>query len=320
MRQLGKTAILAASLALAATTANADEFIRMVSGPAGGSWYPLGAKISEVLGKEVSGIATSNGPGGGVGNLLDVNKREAEIGWSYAHTSYNGFKGQGKFNKAQPNIRHLATLYPGAFQTAVPRDSDITSYADLKNKNISPGLAKWSGFAAAELLLSYYGISMDGIKKAGGTVHHVSYNDSVGLMKDGHIDAFMAMTSVPQASLIDLNFNPGVRFLGVESEIMSKFMSDNPGYIKTVIPATAYENMAADVPTLGVVTILVVNKDLPENIVYDITKTLWDNHGEFVKVKKVWNDVKLENALLGAAVPIHPGAQRYYDEQGVKQQ
>ena len=159
---------------------------------------------------------------------------------------------------------------------------------------------------------------MDGIKSAGGTVHHVSYSDSVGLMKDGHIDAFIAMTSVPQASLIDLNFNPGVRFLGVEPEIMSKFMTENPGYIETVIPTSAYENMDTDVPTLGVVTILVVNKDVPEDIVYNITKTLWDNHGEFAKVKKVWNDVKLENALLGSAVPVHPGAQRYYDEQGVE--
>ena len=318
MRQLGKTAVVAASLVLAATTAGADEFIRMVSGPAGGSWYPLSAKISEVLGKQVPGIATSSGPGGGVGNLLDVNKREAEIGWSYAHTSYNGFTGKGKFNKAQDNIRHLATLYPAAVQTAVPRDSSIKSYADLQGKNISPGLAKWSGYAAAELLLGYYGITMDGIKSAGGTVHHVSYSDSVGLMKDGHIDAFIAMTSVPQASFIDLNFNPGVRFLGVEPEVLSKFMTDNPGYIKTVIPATAYENMDADVPTLGVVTILVVNKDVPDDIVYNITRTLWGNHDEFAKVKKVWNDVKLENALLGAAVPVHPGAQRYYDEQGVK--
>lgn len=303
---------------MAATTANADEFIRMVSGPAGGSWYPLGAKISEVLGKEVQGIATSNGPGGGVGNVLDVNKREAEIGWSYAHTAYNGFKGQGKFNKAQENIRYFATLYPGALQTAVPRDSDIKSYADLKGKNISPGLAKWSGYAATELLLKYYGITMDGIKGAGGTVHHVSYSDSVGLMKDGHIDAFMGLTSVPQASFIDLNFNPGVRFLGVDPEIMSKFMKENPGYIETVIPTTAYENMEADVPTLGVVTILVVNKEVPDDIVYNMAKALWDNHAEFAKVKKVWNSVKLENALLGASVPIHPGAQRYYDEQGVE--
>ncbi|MEE9251115.1 MAG: TAXI family TRAP transporter solute-binding subunit, partial [Alphaproteobacteria bacterium] len=87
---------LALVLALG-TAANAETFVRMVSGPAGGSWYPLGAKIAEILGREVPGIATSNGPGAGVGNVKDVNKGEAEIGWSYAHTAYNGYSGGGKF-------------------------------------------------------------------------------------------------------------------------------------------------------------------------------------------------------------------------------
>ena len=322
MKTISRILSFAAPLALGVTlaaSAQADTFVRMVSGPAGGSWYPLGAKISEVLGKTVPGIATSNGPGGGVSNVQDVNKGEAEIGWSYAHTAYNGFNGQGKFSKPQENIRYLATLYPAALQTVVPKDSKVESYAELKDKNISPGKAKWSGYAATELLLTYYGYSVEDVRKNGGTVHNVSYSDSVALMKDGHIEAFMALTSVPQASLIDLNFNPGVRFLSVDDEVRKKFLADNPGYIDTVIPQSAYENLPGDVQTLGVVTVLVVNKDLPEDIVYQMTKSLWDNHGEFVKVKDVWNSVKLENGLLGASVPIHPGAKKFYDEVGVQQ-
>ena len=318
MQKLFKIAVAAAPLVLFSSAVSGEQFVRMVSGPAGGSWYPLGAKISEVLGKNVPGIATSNGPGGGVSNVLDVNKGEAEIGWSYAHTAYNGFQGQGKFKKTQQNVRHFATLYPAGLQTAVPRSSKIMSYGDLGDKNISPGLTKWSGYAATELLLKYYDISIDGIKNAGGTVHHVSYKDSVALMKDGHIDAFMGLTSVPQASFLDLNFKPGVRFLPVDGDVMDKFLNDNPGYIRAVIPTTAYEGIEQDVPTLGVVTILLVHKDLPDDVVYSMAKALWDNHGEFVKVKKVWNTVTLENGLLGASLPIHPGAQRYYDEMGVK--
>ncbi len=263
MYNIVKVLIATAAVLAFASAAQAEQFVRMVSGPAGGSWYPLGAKISEVLGKNVAGIATSNGPGGGVSNVLDVNKGEAEMGWSYAHTAYNGSQGQGKFSKAQNNVRHFATLYPAGLQTAVPRSSAIRSYGDLKDKNISPGLTKWSGYAATELLLKYYGLTMGGIKQAGGTVHHVSYSDSVGLMKDGHIDAFMGLTSIPQASFLDLNFKPGVRFLPVEAGVMAKFLAENPGYIETVIPTTAYDGIEQDVPTLGVVTILIVHKDLP---------------------------------------------------------
>ena len=306
---------LAASIA---TAAQAETFVRMVSGPAGGSWYPLGAKIAEVLGKEVPGIATSNGPGGGVGNIKDVNKAEAEIGWSYAHTAYNGFSGRGKFGGAQPNVRHFATLYPAAFQTLVPKSSQIQSYRDMKDKSLSPGKKTYSGYAAAEIVFQQYGLTFDQVKESGGTIHHVGYSDSVSLMKDGHVDVFIALTSVPQASLIDLDFNPGVRFIGIEDDVMGKILSENPGYLSTVIPKSAYKGMTDDVPTLGVVTVLVVNKDLPDDVVYNMAKALWDNHGEFVKVKDIWKSVRLEDALRGAAIPVHPGAQRYYDEQGVK--
>ena len=98
---------------------------------------------------------------------------------------------------------------------------------------------------------------------------------------------------------------------------MDEILKENPGYLNTVIPTDAYKGTTADVATLGVVTVLVVNKDVPDDVAYNMAKALWDNHGEFVKVKDIWNSVKLEDALRGAAIPVHPGAQRYYDEKGV---
>jgi TRAP transporter TAXI family solute receptor len=307
-----------AVVGLVSTAASAETFVRIVSGPSGGSWYPLGAKMAEIFQKQVPGISVSNGPGGGVGNVLDVNKSEAEIGWSYGHTAYDGFKGSPPtFKKTNPNVRHLATLYPAGLQTAVPASSDIRSYAELKDKNLSPGKTKWSGYAAAKMVFAKYGFTVEDVKKSGGTVHHVGYSDSVSLMKDGHIDAFTALTSVPQASLLDLEFSPGIRLLPVDKEILDGILESNPGYIRMEVTNEHYKSLKEAVPTLGAVTILVINKDVPEDVAYNITKALWANHGEFVKVKGVWKGVKLENALLGAATPVHPGAKRYYDEVGV---
>lgn len=317
MNRFFKSAAVAAVVVGFTASAQAEQFVRIVSGPAGGSWYPLGAAISEILNKNVEGIAASNGPGGGVGNIKDVSKGNAEIGWSYGHTAYNGTKGKGAFDKAYPNVRYLATLYPAGMQTAVKKDSGINSYADLKDKNISPGKAQWSGFAAYKMLIGYYGYSIDDVKKNGGTVHHVSYSDSVALMKDGHIDAFAGLTSVPQASFLDLEFSPGIKMLPVDDDILDKILKENPGYIRMTVTKDDYKSLDAPINTLGAVTVLVANKDLPDDVVYNITKTLWENHAELVKVKKVWNSVKLENALLGAAIPIHPGAKRFYDEKGV---
>jgi TRAP transporter TAXI family solute receptor len=318
MNRTLKIGALAVGLALAPPMASADTFVRMVSGPAGGSWYPLGAKIMQVMQADIKGIATSNGPGGGVGNIKEVSQGNAEIGWSYGHTAYNGYVGRGKFDKPYKDVRFFATLYPGVVQIAVPKSSSIKSIADFSGKNISPGKAGWTGTAFAETVLSAYGLSFDKIKQAGGTVHHVDYTDSVALMKDGHIDVFVAVTSMPQASFIDLNFKPGIRLVGIDPDKMKGIIKDNPGTFATKIPKGTYEGMDGDVSTLATATVMVVNAKLPDDLVYNMCKVFWKEHATFVEVKKTWKDVKLADALAAAAIPVHPGAERCYKELGVK--
>ncbi|MBX2854891.1 MAG: TAXI family TRAP transporter solute-binding subunit [Rhodobacteraceae bacterium] len=317
MKKLMTAVITAASLGLGGAAAQADEFVRMVSGPSGGSWYPLGAKIMQVLQDEVDGIATSNTSGGGVSNIKDVNAGDAEIGWSYAHTAANGMLGRGKFDKKHENVRHFATLYPAMFQVAVRANSDIKTFEDMAAANLSPGKSGWTGTAFAESILTAHGLNFEKIKANGGTVHFVDYTESVALMKDGHIDVFMAATSMPQASFLELEQSPGVRFIGLPKETQEKIIADNPGFISGTMPAGVYESISEDINTLGIVTNMVVHKDLSEDLVYQMCKSFWANHGTFAEVKGIWNRVKLEDALNGAAIPLHPGAQKCYDELGV---
>ena len=316
----GKIAVsvLALGVLAGAQSAQADQFVRMVSGPSGGSWYPLGAKISQVFGEKIKGISTSNTSGGGISNVLSVNGGDAEIGWSYAHTAFNGYSGKGKFKKAQPNVRHFATLYPAMFQVAVRADSKIMSFADMKGANISPGKAKWTGTAFAESIIKAYGYGFEDIKKNGGTVHHVSYTESVALMKDKHIDVFMAATSMPQASFLELEHSPGIRFIGLPKAKQQEIIAANPGFIPGMMPKGVYKSVGQDLHTLGIVTNMVVHKDLPDDLVYKMCKVFWENHAAFVEVKSVWKRVKLKDALNGAAIPVHPGAAKCYAELGVK--
>ena len=317
MKNLTKIAIAALPLVLAATTAHGETFVRMVSGPAGGAWYPFGAKIMEVAQKSVKDIRTSNGPGGGVGNVRNIDKGNAELGWTFGFTAYEGYAGTGKFKKKHENIRYFATLYPGILQTAVPAGSPIKSYGDLKGKNFSPGKITFSGNVTAEKLLALYGISYDDIKGAGGTIHRVGYKDSVALMKDGHIDAFVALTNMPNSSFIALDFQPGIRFLPVEKPMLDKFVTQNPGFFGITMPKGVYKGVTEDVQTLATATVLIANKNLDDQLAYNLAKSLWDNHGEFVKVNKTWNNVTLANALQGAPIPVHSGALKFYKEKGI---
>ena len=318
-----KLAVLALILAVAlmaavpAATAADMKFLRMVSGPEGGSWYPLGSAMMSILEKEL-GISTRNGPGGGVGNCKVVGDGRAELGWSYTHTSYNAYKARGKFTKEYKNLRHLMSLYPGVFQTAVPKSSDIKSYADLKNKRIVPGKVGFTGTAIAELVLKAYGMTFDSIKKDGGSVSFVGYTDAAALMKDGHSDAYMAVTSCPQSTIIDLNFRPGIRMLSIPPEFQKKVQELEPGLMPTVIPASAYKGLPGDVPTVGTVTNIIIHKDVPDDIAYKIVKTLYAHWGDLAQVKKkAIEDSDPKKALMGASIPVHPGAMKYYKEVGL---
>lgn len=317
MKRFACLIIAAAALGLAVDGAGAATFVRMVTGPAGGAWYPYGAKMSELFQKEIKGISTSSGPGGGVGNIRDVNDGNAEIGWTFGNTAYDGYNGRGKFKKKETNIRFLANLYPGILQMAVAKDSSIKSLRDIVGKNISPGKLTFSGNIAFEKLIKLYGITYDKIKQAGGTIHRVGFSDSAALLKDGHIDLMVAMTTAPNAAFISIDFQPGFRLLPVSNAIASKFVKQNPGFIRTDIPAGTYKSVTSDVPAIAAPTVLIINKNVSNDLAYKITKVLWEHHKDLVQVNKFWTHVKLADALQGAEIPVHPGAMRFYKEKGI---
>ena len=310
---------LALCFAVPASQAIADQkFLRMASGPEGGSWYPLGSAMMSILERELR-ISSSNGPGGGVGNVKVVHGGRADLGWCYTYTTFNGFHGLSEFEgKKFDNIRHLMSLYPGVFQTVVPEKSKIMSYADLKDKRIVPGKTGFTGTAIAELILKAYGLSFDSIRQNGGAVSFVGYADSAALMKDGHSDAYMAVTACPQATIIDLEFRPGVRFLGVPPEFQKKVQELEPGLTPIMIPKEAYKSLDADVPTMGTVTNIIISKNVSDDLAYRIVKTLYAHWDELKQVKKKdIEDSDPRKALLGNSIPVHPGALKYYKEIGI---
>lgn len=314
---MGLVSALLLALAAPGVMAAEQKFIRMFSGPEGGSWYPLGAAMMSVLEKKIPGISTSNGPGGGVGNCKAVHAKRADLGWTYTHTSYAAIQGLHPFDKKYDNIRHLMSLYPGVFQMAVPRNSDIKSPADMANKRIVPGVTGFTGTIIAEQVLQAYDLTFDKIKQNGGTVTFVGYADSAALLKDGHSDVYMAVTSLPQATILDLNFQPGIRLIGVDDAHMKKILEIEPGLMPYTVPPNTYDGQTEPVLTPATVTQIIVGKDVPDEMVYQIVKTLYDSWPELAQVKKKdIEDSKPDQALLGNRIEVHPGALKYYKEKG----
>ena len=208
------------------------------------------------------------------------------------------------------NIKAIGTLYPETIQIVTTAKSGIKSVEDLKGKKVSNG-APGSGTAAnAEQILEVYGLSLDDIEK-----QDLSFDESVNGIKDGNIDAAFVTAGTPTAAVEELSATEDVVIVPVEADKAEELIEKYPYYAKEVVPSGTYK-LDSEVPTVAVLAMLVVKADLSEDLVYDITKSIFENLDQVTHAKA--KQIKPENALNGVGIEVHAGAQKYYDEKGIK--
>lgn len=286
--------------------------LKMMTGPAGGSWIPLGGAIAELIQKNIPGTTVSAMPGGGMANVVGVQEGKADIGFGNSSSSVDGVAGRPPFKGPTNNVMQLANLYPQYFQMVVLEDSGIKSVADLKGKGICPGPKGHTGELLAQQVLQIHGLSYKDMSK----VNHVSYSDAVSLMKDGHAQGYLLGTTIPASSIIDLGTTKKVRLLSLPEDKIKELQKINAGYLKRVIPAGTYPGVNYDAISVGYFTHLVISAKLPEPLVYNITKVLAENVDRLADVVKDMKGVTVKDLALDVGVPFHPGALRYYKEKG----
>ena len=306
--------VLAGFFVLFSTGVSAENIdLKLMTGPMGGSWYPLGGAISDAVQKAIPGVTLAVAPGGGVANAEAVQLGKCDLGFSNSSSAVDGVHGRPPFKQKLTKMRQVANLYPQYFQMVVLEDSGIKSVADLKDKVISPGPKGHTGEFASRQVLSIYGLSYKDMAK----VHHVGYNDSVALMKDGHNDGWLLCTTAPASSIIDLAATRRIRLLSLPDEKIAAMQKLNAGYSRRVIPKGTYQGVDYDVQGFGFYTHIIASEDLPEDLVYKITKTLVDNLPRFATVVKAMEGATAKDLAADVGVPFHPGALKYYKEVGV---
>jgi uncharacterized protein len=287
--------------------------LKMITGPMGGSWYPLGGAIAELIQKNTPGSTVSVAPGGGMANVVGVQEGKADIGFGNSSSSVDGVEGREPFKAPTKNVMQLANLYPQYFQIFVLKDSDIKSVADLKGKAICPGPKGHTGELVSRQILDVYGLSYKDMSK----VNHVSYSDAGALMKDGHAHAWLPGTTIPASVGLDLATTKGIRLISIPDDKIEAIRKMNVGYLKRIIPAGTYPGVNYEVQTIGYFTHLVISAKLPDSLVYNITKILAENVDRLADVVKDMKGVTVKDLALDIGVPFHPGALKYYKEVGV---
>jgi TRAP transporter TAXI family solute receptor len=303
-------AAAAVSAALLAAGAAQAQQVRLMTGPQGGSWYPLGGAIANIAGKD--GIKVQVLPGAGIANVRAVDQGKADMGFGNSISTVDGVAGRPPFEAPTKNVCNVATLYPQYLQIVANADAGINTLADLKGKAIAVQPKGNTAEFITVQALEVYGLKYSDMTR----VSHVSYTDAVSLMKDNNAQAFTLGTTVPASSIMDLASARDIKLIPVPDDKFEAMRKLNPGYTKLVIPAGSYPKQTEDVAAVGYATHLIARCDLAEDVVYKVLKGMMANQADLTAIAKVMGSTTTKIMAEDIGVPMHQGAVKFYKEQG----
>jgi uncharacterized protein len=313
MPKTWRSALFAASVAavLAAGPAEADE-VRIMTGPQGGVWVPLGGQLKDMWERASPGLRVLSMPGGGIANVRGIEEGKAEIGFGNSISTADAVLGNAPFQKKHENVCNVATLYPQYFQVVVRADAGINSIKDIKGKALTTQQRGNTAELITQQLLKVHGLSYSDIK-----VSFVGYTDSVTQMQDGHAQVFTLGTTIPSGAVMDLAAGRDVKLLDLADSIdgMKKL---NPGYTLVTVPADTYPKQNEPVKVIGYATHIVASCKLPEDIVYAMTKSMAQNVASMAAVNKAITGLTPNGMAQDIGVPFHRGAAKFYKEAGIE--
>lgn len=314
-----KRIVRTAGLALLALAGVAQaQNISIATGGTGGVYYPMGGGLAALLSKKVPGMtATAEVTGGSVANMQLIGTGKPYLAFTQADAAIDALKGQDKFAGKPIPVRALAVLYPNRMHVVSIEGTGVTKIQDLKGKRVSTG----SGGSATEVF-AFRVIEAAGLDKDKDMRRdRLGVAESVNALKDRKIDAFFWVGGLPTGAVTDLANSPGVKIQMIDIAHLVPVMAKKYGniYIKDVIPQRIYKGMAADNQAATVTNLLAVHQNMDDKTAYTITKTMFENVVDLVRVHAEAVNIKLENQKAeNSSIPWHPGAIKYYAERGIK--
>jgi TRAP transporter TAXI family solute receptor len=308
---------LGTTMALAAP----KTFVTIGSGSTTGLYYPTAVGIAKIVNDAGIDVrANARSTGASVFNAKAIGDGQLQMGLMQNNIALYAYKGEGVAafaGKPITTLRGLATLYPEVVHILARKDSDIKTLADLKDKRVYVGDVGSGTEQDARNIMGAYGVTMDDLKSA----IRGSAGDAVNLLRDGRIDAMFYTVGVGAAAIVEAARTAPVTVVAISPERIEELHEKYPFYTPITIPGGTYPDLPDAVTTVTLKATLVGSSELPEEAVYELMKTVFHD-----KLQAFYDDIqnpnlktyfKVDTALEGMPIPLHPGAVKFYKEEGV---
>jgi hypothetical protein len=314
MRPLSKAFVAVVAATGLVLAAHAAEFINVLTGGTSGVYYPMGVALSQIYGKALPDAKVSvQATKASAENLNLLQAGRGEVAFTLGDSLSDAWKGDAEAGFATPlkKLRGIAGMYPNYIQIVASADSGIKSLADLKGKRVSVGAPKSGTELNARAVLKAAGLTYKDLAK----VEYLPFGESVELMKNRQLDVTLQSAGLGVSALRDLASAMKIVVVEIPPAVVAKI--GDAAYQPAMIPAGTYEGQTSDVPAIAIQNFLVTHEGVSADTVYKLTKSMWENLPALIAAHSAGKAIRKENALAGMAVPLHPGAEKYYREIGL---
>ena len=291
----------------------AKTFISIATGGTGGTYYPLGGGIAEIITRKVPDFqVTSETGNASAANIMLIGTRQVEMALVQNDVAYWASRGILPFREKVENIRAVASLYPEHLHCISLKGSGIDDIMDIREKRVSVG-APGSGVLGDVAAV----LKAAGLKYADMSTDFLDFNSTTRRFKEGQLDVGFVVAGYPTSSITDLAATHDIDLVNFNDDFMAVLLAEHPFFVKGLIPAGTYQGIDRSVQTPAVLAMLVCDAALPQDVVYRFTRALWENISDLQKVHEKAKYITLDTAMDGISVPVHPGAAKFYAEKGM---
>jgi TRAP transporter TAXI family solute receptor len=288
-------------------------FLNIASGPLGGSWHPIGGAMGQVINKYVEGVRVNvESTGGGVENVRLLGSEQVDIALTIAATALDGYRGAPPYQRAYSNLRTLVPSFGlGYLQMVVPEESSLEWVDEIRGHRVAVGPAGHGSIPRQREIYEEIGMSFEDF-----TPIYLPYLESLQALGDGRIDVSIVYNAPPASSITQFGVINGFRLLSLHEQHRKALAQEYPYFLPITIPKSVY-GLGQDTLTVATANAVLVRESLPDELVYQITRALFEHLNDLRAAHPSMQSFEPQMAVLGQVLPLHPGAQRYFQEMGL---